>query len=359
MQAVVFDFDGLMADSEPLAEWAWNQLLARYGCQLDDETLRAVLGLRLIDSAAVLCQRFGLPLTPAEAIAERERIFLQAVPHRLRAKPGLYPLLDELDRRGVLTAVASSGYRGYLVLGLQTLGLEGRFHAIAPGDEVEHGKPAPDVYLLAAERLGVPPAACLALEDAPLGIDAARAAGMVCIAIPHPRTDRADFAAHWVMASLDEVRQALDGLLALREGSIDRPGTLRYDAAGGVIVHGERVLVLNRPERGEVRLPKGHVEQGESPAAAALREVEEESGYSDLAIHNDLGVQVVPFEYNGRYVVRTERYFRMGLNAPTRRSGEGQFEPLWLTWEEAIAALTFAPEKEWVRRAMSKQGEAV
>ena len=354
MRAFVFDFDGLMADSEPLAEWAWNQVLAPYGHQLDDETLRAILGLRLPDSARFLCQHFDLPISPAEAAAGRDRVFLQAAPDRLRACAGLYPLLDELARHNVPTAVASSGHRRYLDLGLGALGLSGRFQAIAAGDEVAHGKPAPDVYLLAAERLGVPPAACIALEDAPLGVDAARAAGMVCIAVPHPRTAAANFAAHWVMASLEEVLQALDGLLALREGALEQPTTHRYDAAGGVVVQDGRVLLLRRPDRGEIRLPKGHIEPGESPAEAALRETAEESGYGGLAIERDLGLQIVTFEYGGRYVVRTERYFRMGLTDASARPStacEEQFEPIWLPWEEAIAALTYAPEREWVRRA--------
>lgn len=357
MRAFVFDFDGLMADSEPLAEWAWNQVLARYGHQLDDEVLQAILGLRLADSAQFLCQHFDLPISPAEAAAERDRVFLQAAPNHLRACPGLYPLLDELTRRGVPMAVASSGHRRYIDLGLEALGLSGRFQAISAGDDVAHGKPAPDVYLLAAERLGVPPAACIALEDAPLGIEAARAAGMVCIAVPNFRTASATFAAHWVMASLEEVRQTLDGLLALREGALEQPVTHRYDAAGGVVVWDGRVLLLRRPSRSEIRLPKGHIEPGESPAETALRETAEESGYRNLAIERDLGLQIVTFEYGGRYIVRTERYFRMALtNSPVRlpASGEQQFEPLWLPYRDAIKMLTFEPEREWVRRAIKE-----
>ncbi|MBE9507891.1 MAG: HAD family phosphatase, partial [Chloroflexi bacterium] len=96
LQAMVFDLDGLMADSEPLALWAWNQTLERFGHRLDDETLRDVLGMRVIDSARVICQRFLLPISPEQAMAEENRLFLEAVPTRLRACAGLYPLLDEL-----------------------------------------------------------------------------------------------------------------------------------------------------------------------------------------------------------------------------------------------------------------------
>ena len=130
--------------------------------------------------------------------------------------------------------------------------------------------------------------------------------------------------------------------------------TVRYTAAGGVVVHDGRVLVLRRPGRGEVRLPKGHVEPGESPRETALREVSEESGCADLEVRADLGTQVVEFDHEGRHVVRSERYFLMmpvGQAFEPALRGEPQFEPVWLTWDEALASLTFEAEREWVRRA--------
>jgi 8-oxo-dGTP pyrophosphatase MutT (NUDIX family) len=128
---------------------------------------------------------------------------------------------------------------------------------------------------------------------------------------------------------------------------------VRYTAAGGVVVHDGRVLVLCRSGRGEVRLPKGHVEPGEAVQAAALRETREESGYADLVVRADLGTQVVEFERGRRHVVRDERYFLMALagDPDSPAGGEEQFEPVWLTWEQALVALTFDPEREWVRRA--------
>jgi len=128
---------------------------------------------------------------------------------------------------------------------------------------------------------------------------------------------------------------------------------VQYTAAGGVVVHDGRVLVLCRSGRSEVRLPKGHVEPGESVQAAALRETREESGYVNLVLGAGLGRRVVEFHYGERHVVRTEHYFLMALSghAGVRARGEEQFEPVWLTWDEALAALTFDTEREWVRRA--------
>ena len=130
-------------------------------------------------------------------------------------------------------------------------------------------------------------------------------------------------------------------------------GTVRYLAAGGIVVHEGRVLVLLRSSRDEVRLPKGHVEPGEEVHEAALRETCEESGYADLVLGADLGTQVVEFDLRERHVVRNERYFLMTLASESRSpdGGEDQFEPAWLPWDEALAALTFEPDREWVRRA--------
>ncbi len=128
---------------------------------------------------------------------------------------------------------------------------------------------------------------------------------------------------------------------------------VRYVAAGGVVVREGCVLVLRRPSRSEVRLPKGHVEPGEDVQAAALREVREESGYANLVVCADLGTQMVEFDHAGRHVIRTERYFLMELlDDQTLPCGsETQFDPIWLPWDEALAALTFEAEREWVRRA--------
>lgn len=136
---------------------------------------------------------------------------------------------------------------------------------------------------------------------------------------------------------------------------------VRYNAAGGVVVQfdqrdeaGDRVLVLRRPSRDEVRLPKGHIKKGESPYDAARREVTEESGYSDLEGIADLGVQVVEFSYQGMHVVRDEHYYLMGLCTSLqveREPTDHQFIPDWLTWDQALAELSFPAEHEWVRRA--------
>jgi 8-oxo-dGTP pyrophosphatase MutT (NUDIX family) len=130
-----------------------------------------------------------------------------------------------------------------------------------------------------------------------------------------------------------------------------------YSAAGGVIVDetGTQVLVLVRPTRDEIRLPKGHVEPGEAPLTTAYREVSEESGYTDLELVADLGEQLVVFMLQDRPVQRTEHYYLMRLRShqeSARPDGDAtQFFSVWVSWDEALANLTFEAEREWLRRA--------
>jgi len=124
------------------------------------------------------------------------------------------------------------------------------------------------------------------------------------------------------------------------------------------------VLVLFRPSRGEVRLPKGHVEEGESHPDAAIREVAEEAGFDDLEIVCDLGFQAVEFvrtdEAGKRWDVRREEHFYLMVlqSARTRERApeELKFTPVWLPWDVALVKLTFQAEREWVRRALVARG---
>jgi 8-oxo-dGTP pyrophosphatase MutT (NUDIX family) len=121
--------------------------------------------------------------------------------------------------------------------------------------------------------------------------------------------------------------------------------------AGGVLVDRDRVLVLRSARYDDLRLPKGHIEDGEAPREAALREVAEESGYPDLEIVADLGDQTVEYDLQDTHVVRHECYFLMRLRSPRqadRPPDDLKFTPEWQRWEEAIPGLAFDEERKWL-----------
>lgn len=214
VRAVIFDMDGLMVNSEPLSRQAWDEILRDYGRSMDDATYRRIVGQRTAESARIVCEAYQLPLTAEELaaakIARWESIWRRGLP----PMPGLMTLHDALVAREIPWAVATSSPRHYAEAVLQQLGLASSCCAVAGGDEVQQGKPAPDIYLLAARRLSIAPAHCLALEDSVPGARAAQAAGMRVVAVPNgvPPT-LFDFADH-VLGSLNEVAARLDVLLA-------------------------------------------------------------------------------------------------------------------------------------------------
>lgn len=128
-----------------------------------------------------------------------------------------------------------------------------------------------------------------------------------------------------------------------------------YCSSGGVVIDGERVLLVRKKRVPEIRLPKGHIEPGESREEAALRETAEETGYTDLRTLADLGLQTVEFVHEGRRVVRVESFHLMALAGPGRAplspEDQAQFEPFWAPLSEAEALLTFPGEQEFLRRA--------
>ena len=158
----------------------------------------------------------GTSLVPSEVLAEmyavKDRRMREAIAQgRLTVKPGLWRLLDWLDKHAVPRAVASSTYRELVLKKLSAARLLDRFHAIVGGDEVAHGKPAPDIFLEAARRLSAPPNRCVVLEDSDNGARAALSAGMRVIVIPDLKLPAADVqqSAWRVLTSLEEAIQAL------------------------------------------------------------------------------------------------------------------------------------------------------
>lgn len=205
IEVVIFDMDGLMVDTEPLSQQAWQMAIRPYGHTLDDATYQRMVGLRSDQSIQIVLQTFDLPLTAAELYAQKNEHYRQLRAEGIPVMPGLWALLEAVESRQLPWGVATSSSRTQAEEVLTRLGLAERCHALAAGNEVAHGKPAPDIYLLVAQQLNVPPDRCLALEDSLPGSQAALAAGMITVVVPNGRSP-ADFPhAHHILPSLHEV----------------------------------------------------------------------------------------------------------------------------------------------------------
>ena len=206
IDAVIFDLDGLLVDSEPLQIHAWREYLSGFGAELTPAMLSEMYGLRLTDSSEVVVRLLELPVTAHEVARDRDALFLSLVPGNIEARPGAREIVKELQRRGTRIALATSGHRRYVDLALESAAIPREFDVEVTGEMVTLGKPDPETFLTAARELGIEPNRCLVLEDSPNGIRAAKAAGMVCIAIPNDDTSGLDLTmADAVLASLKDV----------------------------------------------------------------------------------------------------------------------------------------------------------
>jgi HAD superfamily hydrolase (TIGR01509 family) len=182
MTAAIFDCDGTLVDSEPLARSAWEQTLIPYGYTVTEEDVEACVGLPFPSVHAYFAQRAPLPEVDAMWAAFSAQLF-ELIDARLVRFDDAVGAARELRQRGVPVAVASSSPRERLHRTLERAGLLDAFDVTVAGDEVARGKPAPDMFLLAAERLGVEPGECVVIEDSPPGVQAGVAAGMVTVAV--------------------------------------------------------------------------------------------------------------------------------------------------------------------------------
>lgn len=196
-RAVVFDMDGVLADSEPIYHRAMRDVLAPLGHRVTDEHQRAIMGHSIEDTWLYLQQAFNLrgPLDTLIEMYDRElrRLLLQV--HE--PLPGVRELISALRERRVPIAVASSSLPEWIEALLTGLGLFHSFDALVSATMVDHPKPAPDIYVEAARRLGAEPAETIAIEDTPTGLASARAAGMFTVQVrasstafePQPNAD--------------------------------------------------------------------------------------------------------------------------------------------------------------------------
>lgn len=219
--AVAFDLDGLLIDSEPVFREAARRVLAARGQRLDESFLQTMMGLPGRDALPRFCERFGLSDSVADVASEYRAAFFAALAGSIiPLRPGARALVGRLRAAGSRPVIATSSQRAYVeqIVGPHQFLQE--FAHVLTCDDVANGKPSPDIYLLAAEVLGVAPAELIVLEDSPNGVQAAKAAGARCIAVPQDHTPLAAVAAaDLIVRSLDDA--AVDPFMGIdsRSGS--------------------------------------------------------------------------------------------------------------------------------------------
>ena len=184
VKAVVFDMDGLMFNTEDIYDVVGSELLKDRGHEFSRELKQKMMGLPGLRPFEVMKEHCNLQDDVAELKRESEVIFRELLPQRIEMLPGLSFLLGDIERRGLSKAVATSSQRQFAEMALSCFQLMPRFEFILTADDVEQGKPAPDIYLEAARRLDVEITNVLVLEDSYIGSTAAASSGALTVAVP-------------------------------------------------------------------------------------------------------------------------------------------------------------------------------
>jgi HAD superfamily hydrolase (TIGR01509 family) len=212
---VLYDMDGLLLDTEPFYTEVTQAIVGRYGHTFEWSLKSRMMGKREADSARILVDSLQLPITPEDYLRERGSMLAVLFP-KAQAMPGARRLTEHLAGHGIPQAVASSSHRRDFELKItQHREWFACFQCVVLGDDpaVKRGKPAPDIFLAAAVRMGAEPSQCLVLEDAPSGVEAARAAGMTVVAVPNPAVSPDAYRdANHILSSLEFFDPAFWGL---------------------------------------------------------------------------------------------------------------------------------------------------
>ncbi len=187
LSAIIFDLDGVLADSEPWWSKIDAELLAEYGVTYRGEYHQNVVGVSYRLAVEFYKKAFGLSVATDEMMRRRGEIATEFFANRVGLFPNVKEVLEELRQMKLHLAIATSSVGASARPFLDRHHLTGFFEVIVTGEEVERGKPAPDIYLRAADKLGSPTNACLVVEDALPGVAAAKAANMGVAAIPDTR----------------------------------------------------------------------------------------------------------------------------------------------------------------------------
>ncbi|TCS80037.1 HAD family hydrolase [Pectinatus cerevisiiphilus] len=193
MKAFIFDMDGVIIDSEPMHNATLAGIMKEYHIDTDAEYMYTLSGLNINAMFQKITKEKGLSV-PVDIFVNKyiEKILSHIKTNKLKSINGIYELLINLKKNNIPTAVASSSPMDFIKANIDKLHFNAYFKFLLSGNEVKHGKPAPDIYLAAAKRLAVPPQDCVVLEDSHNGVLAAKSAGMTCIGFHNPNSGTQD-----------------------------------------------------------------------------------------------------------------------------------------------------------------------
>ena len=193
IKAVVFDLDGLMFNTEDIFNVSGRELVRRRGKEITEDVLSQMMGRRAQEAFEIMVELLELTEPVEELLAESSEIFYEQLERQLKPMPGLYELLEHIETCRLPKGVATSSHRHYLEDILGRYDLLARFQITLSAEDVTHGKPHPEIYLKAAERLGISPEEMLVLEDSEAGTQSAAAANAVVVSVPNQHSKGHDF----------------------------------------------------------------------------------------------------------------------------------------------------------------------
>ncbi|MFN0196664.1 MAG: HAD family hydrolase [Planctomycetaceae bacterium] len=205
IRGIAFDLDGLMFNTEDVFEKSGCELLRRRGKEMTNDVRVNMMGRRAHEAFTYLVRALELKETVEELLSESEHIFGEYLEIHLAPMPGLFELFSHIEHCRIPKGVATSSHRAYLENILSRYELQPRLHYTLTAEDVTRGKPDPEIYLKAAQKLGISPSEMMVLEDSEAGTNAAASAGAYVVSVPHEYSRHHDFSrAHYIAGSLHD-----------------------------------------------------------------------------------------------------------------------------------------------------------
>ncbi|HPT91592.1 MAG TPA: HAD family phosphatase [Acetivibrio sp.] len=215
IKAIIFDMDGLMIDSERLYFDVERALARNYGKEVSDETLMKMMGRSPLEAMSIYAMDLGFDISSEELLRLRNDMFVDRLRNEVSAMKGLYEMLNRFEGK-LKMAIATGSPEEFLRIVIDKLKIEKYFDVLQPSDEIKEGKPNPEIYLKAAEKLKVLPSECIVLEDSCNGALAGKRAGCYTIAVPSEYTCKQDFSfVDYIARDLYDAAEHIDFLMNL------------------------------------------------------------------------------------------------------------------------------------------------